>query len=54
MANIQHKYKTYHLGSYKDPKEAAMVRDRKALELLGDKANLNFPRETYIKEQQDE
>ena len=54
VANIQHKHKAHHLGSYKDPKEAAMVRDRKALELLGDKANLNFPRETYIKEQQDE
>lgn len=53
-ATLQHKHKAYYLGSYKDPKEAAMVRDKKALELLGDKAILNFPIETYIKEQQDE
>ncbi len=44
---------SYELGTFNTEVEAAMVRDRKALELLGDGAKLNFPRETYIKEQQD-
>jgi hypothetical protein len=43
VANIQHKHKAYYLGAYKDPKEAAKAYDRKALELLGDRAKLNFP-----------
>lgn len=39
-----------HLGTYKDEEEAAKVYDRKAIELKGDKAILNFPKENYIKE----
>jgi len=41
----QHKYrgKTYYLGLYDDPVEAAKVRDRKAYELAPEYAYLNFP-----------
>lgn len=35
----------FHLGYYKTPEEAARAYDKKARELLGDKAKLNFPEE---------
>lgn len=49
-ASIQKDKVQYYLGLYSDPETAARVRDKKALELLGDKAKLNFPKESYIKE----
>ena len=42
IAQIQKDKKHYHLGYYHDPKEAALVRDKKAIELYGDDAVLNF------------
>jgi len=35
--------KSVHIGTYATPEEAAVARDIKAFELLGDKAKLNFP-----------
>lgn len=45
--------RTY-LGDHNTSIEAARAYDRKALELLGDKAKLNFPKENYTKELQGE
>ena len=42
-ARVSYKGKTYHLGLYDDEVEAAKVRDRKAYELAGPFAYLNFP-----------
>ena len=42
--------KRHHLGTFTDPAEAAKVYDRKAIEVFGDYACTNFPREEYIKE----
>ncbi len=42
-ADIRHRAKKYHLGSYADEVEAAKARDRKAVELHGVYAYLNFP-----------
>jgi len=44
-AQIKHKGVTQRLGIYDDPAEAARVRDRKAVELFGEFAWLNFPDE---------
>jgi hypothetical protein len=33
----------HHIGTFHDPKEAAIARDKKALELYGEHARLNFP-----------
>jgi len=44
-AQIKHKGVTQRLGLYDDPAEAARVRDRKAVELFGEYAWLNFPDE---------
>lgn len=41
-ATISFNYKTYHLGRYSTEKEAAIEYDKKALELFGDDARLNF------------
>lgn len=43
--------KTIHLGTFVDEKEAGMAYDKKALELHGEFARLNFPelREKYLK-----
>jgi len=42
---INHKGVKYRLGLYDDPAEAARARDRKAAELCGEYAWLNFPNE---------
>jgi len=44
---IGYQNKALYLGSYVDPKIAAMVYDKKAIELFGSFANLNFPDEDY-------
>ncbi|MDR1157176.1 MAG: AP2/ERF family transcription factor [Oscillospiraceae bacterium] len=48
-AVISFQNKQYHLGSYKNETEAALAYDRKAIELYGDNARLNFPREASEK-----
>ena len=42
-AYVSHKGKTYFCGMYGTPAEAARAHDRKAIELQGEFANLNFP-----------
>lgn len=42
-AMIRHKKRLYTLGTYKTEEDAAHVRDRKAIELMGRSALLNFP-----------
>lgn len=44
---IQHNKIMHYLGSFRTDTQAAKAYDRKALELLGDKAKLNFPKENY-------
>ncbi len=46
QASIQHDGKPLYLGLFDDECEAARARDRKALELAGEFAVLNFPDET--------
>jgi len=46
-ARIQHNKKLLYLGCFKDKKEAAKAYDRKAIELHGEFAWLNFPIEDY-------
>jgi hypothetical protein len=43
VARIQHRGKQYVLGTFDDEVEAVKARDRKAYELLGEFAHLNFP-----------
>jgi hypothetical protein len=43
QAEFTYKRKKHYLGLYDDPVEAAKVRDRKAYELAGEFAYLNFP-----------
>lgn len=43
-ATIKYNGKSIFLGSFKTPKEAAMARDKKAIELFGEFAKLNFPK----------
>jgi hypothetical protein len=44
-AMIKHKGKSHYLGTFEDEAEAARARDRKAYELEGEYAYLNFPDE---------
>lgn len=44
-AQIQHQKKIYYLGLFSTSEEAARARDAKALELYGENALLNFPKE---------
>ena len=41
---ISYRKKTYRLGYFSNEKEAALAYDKKALELYGEKARLNFPK----------
>jgi len=43
IVQIQFDGQRFYLGIYSDPIEAAKVYDKKAIELFGDFANLNFP-----------
>jgi len=47
-ASIRYMYKTYHLGTDKKAEEAARAYDRKAIELFGEFAFLNFPHSDYL------
>lgn len=51
-AKVNHDGKTYYLGAFKTEEEAGKAYDRKALELFGEFAYLNFPelKEQYLKE----
>jgi hypothetical protein len=42
-ALIKHRDETYYLGTFDDEVETAKARDRKAYELAGEFAYLNFP-----------
>jgi hypothetical protein len=42
-AALNHKAKTYHLGRFATAEEAAAAHDRKAIEIFGPFARLNFP-----------
>jgi hypothetical protein len=43
VAEITHRGRKYHLGSFKNEVEAAKAYDRKARQLFGPYARLNFP-----------
>ena len=43
QSHISHNQKLMHLGLYDTPEEAARARDKKAVELYGEFAKLNFP-----------
>lgn len=47
IATISHNDKYLHIGSFPDRESAAVARDKKAIELRGEFAHLNFPRENY-------
>ena len=48
LAKTQLNYKSVYIGSFYTPEEAARAYDRKAIELKGEKARLNFPISDYI------
>ena len=47
-AQIRHNRKRFLVGYFLTPEEAAKARDKKALELFGEYAYTNFPREDYL------
>lgn len=49
VVRIQYGGKRYNIGTFNDPIEAAKVYDRKALEVFGEFAITNFPKNNYIK-----
>lgn len=49
IVRIVHNGKRHSLGTYSDPVEAARVYDKKAIELYGEFACTNFPKNNYIK-----
>lgn len=48
QAHICKDFKKIYLGSFSTPEEAAKEYDKKAIELFGEFAQLNFPRENYV------
>lgn len=48
QARIGHNKKDYYLGYYNTPEEAARAYDKKAVELHGNRARLNFPEGTSL------
>ena len=48
QAQIMFKKENIYLGLHKTKIDAAMAYDRKAIELFGEFASLNFPREQYV------
>jgi hypothetical protein len=44
-AHITYQNRKYHIGCFDDPVEAGKAYDKKALELFGEFAYLNFPHE---------
>lgn len=47
-AVITYNYKRINLGGYKTPQEAALAYDKKAVELFGQFANLNFKDKSHV------
>lgn len=47
QASLRHRGRLIHIGTFTSPEEAARAYDRRAIELHGDGAKLNFPREEY-------
>lgn len=47
-AHIMYNNKSIHIGLYKTGEEAAKARDRKAIELFGEFAKLNFPKNNHV------
>lgn len=48
VADTTYRRTHIYIGYFRSKEEAAKARDRKVLELFGEFANLNFPRETYL------
>lgn len=48
VASIRHERKTIYIGYFDCPMVAAKARDRKAFELRGEFANLNFPLDSAV------
>ena len=47
MGIIIHDYNKYHLGSFENEEDAALAYDKKAIELYGSDARVNFPHLTF-------
>lgn len=51
IVKIVYNGRRHSLGTYSDPVVAAKVYDKKAIEVFGEFAYTNFPKENYIKEE---